>query len=131
MRKKTNHTRIILGAVAVVALMGGNAFTASNTFNADATVESTGYGETVVSGATVNSLSYTLSAAGDNVDSVTLVLAGDTTLSAVSIGFNDGSTTSCGNGAFAVDETTYTCDNGGASFTQSTADLVKTAVVIN
>ncbi|MDX6212993.1 MAG: hypothetical protein QOF82_2080, partial [Frankiales bacterium] len=64
------------------------------------------------------------------VNSVTLVLAGDTTGSAVSIGFNGGTLTSCGTGAFTT-VTTYTCDNSGASFVRPTAGLTSTAVVVN
>jgi hypothetical protein len=125
----------VLGAVAVAGLVaaGGAAFTNSNTFASGATVPHTGYASTSVSGGTINSLKYNLSAPGDNVDTVTLVLATDTTTSAVSIGFNGGATTSCGTGTYSStnSETTYTCDNGGSNFVQSTSGLTSTAVVIN
>lgn len=125
MRKSTK----LVGAIAVAGVVaaGGAAFTASNTQAASQVV---GYGSTTVSGATVSSMQYNLNSAGDNVDSVTLVLAGDTTTSAVSIGFNAGATTSCGTGIFVTD-TTYTCDNGGTNFVQSTDGLTSTAVVVN
>jgi hypothetical protein len=84
-----------------------------------------------VSGATVNSLAYNLNATGDNVNSVTLKLAGDTTGSAVSLGFNGGATMSCGVGTFALAETAYTCNNGGANYTQPTSSLTSTNVVVN
>jgi hypothetical protein len=125
----------IVGAIAVAGIVatGGAAFTSSNTFASGATAPLTGYASTSVSGGTINSLKYNLNAAGDNVDSVTLVLANDTTSSAVSIGFNGAGTTSCGVGTFSATntETTYTCDSSGSSFVQSTAGLTATAVVIN
>ena len=125
----------VLGAVAVAGLVaaGSAAFTASNTFATGATAPATGYSSTTVSGGTINSLKYNLSADGSNVDTVTLVLAGDTTKSAVSIGFNNGATTSCGTGTYdGTTATTYTCTaSGGGNFTQSTSGLSSTAVVIN
>ena len=127
-------TTRLLGAAAVAGLVavGGAAFTASNTQAASQTV---GYGSTTISGATVKSMAYNLNAAGDNVDSLTLVLAGDTTSSAVSIGFNGGPTTSCGTGTLdnptTPTQTTYTCNNAGANFTQATSALTSTAVVVN
>jgi len=128
-----------LGSLAVAGLVaaGGSAFTASNTMaKSDQVV---GYGSTTISGATVNSMTYSLNPAGDNVNSVTLVLAGDTHLSAVWIGFDGLQTSSCGTGTVtqavvspaAAAFTTYTCDNGGSSFEQSTAGLTSTAVVVN
>jgi hypothetical protein len=125
MRKSTK----LVGALAVAGVVaaGGTAFTNSNT---QAAAQVVGYGSTTISGATVSSMAYHLNSAGDNVDSVTLVLAGDTTASAVSIGFNGGATTSCGTGTF-VTNTTYTCDNGGSNFVQSTSGLTSTAVVVN
>lgn len=133
MRKHT-FKRVILGATALSMLFAGSAFTAGNTFATGATAPKTGYGETVVTGATINSLAYNLSTDGSNVDSVDLVLDGDTTDSAVSIGFNDGATTSCGTGTFddaaTPTATTYTCDGGG-TLGQLTKDLTKTAVVVN
>ena len=125
MRKSTQFIGAL--ALAGMAAAGGTAFTASNT---QAATQVVGYGSTTISGATVSSMAYNLSAAGDNVDSVTLVLVGDTTSSNVSIGFNGDPTTTCGEGTFTT-VTTYTCDNGGVSFVQPTADLASTAVVVN
>jgi hypothetical protein len=126
MRKTTR----IFGAlmIAGIAAAGGAAFTNSNT---QAATQVVGYGSTTISGATVSSMVYNLNAAGDNVNTMTLVLAGDTTGSAVSIGFNGNATTSCGTGAFAAAATTYTCDNGGSNFTQPTDGLTSTAVIVN
>jgi hypothetical protein len=121
---------LIAGAALFAAVAaGGSAYTASNTVP-DATV---GYGTNTVSGGTVNAITYNANATGDNIDTVTLVMAGDTTSSAVSIGFNGNATTSCGTGTFSStnSETTYTCDNGGVNFTQSTSSLTSTAVLVN
>jgi hypothetical protein len=119
----------LVGALAVAGALvaGGSAFTNSNSQAASQVV---GYGSTTISGATVTSMAYNLNAAGNNVNSVTLVLGGDTTGSNVAIGFNGGATTSCGTGTFSTN-TTYTCNNGGSNFSQSTASLTSTAVVVN
>ena len=125
----------LIGAAAIAAVVaaGGAAFTNSNTFASGATAPLTGYASTSVSGGTINSMKYNLNAAGDNVDTVTLVLANDTTGSSVSIGFNGGATTPCGTGTYdsTNTQTTYTCDDSGANFTQTTSGLTSTAVVIN
>jgi hypothetical protein len=122
----------LIGAAAFVAagalFAGVGAFTASNTQPSSQIV---GYGVTTSSGATVTSLAFNLSSDGSNVDGVTVVLAGDTTASNVSIGFDGNATTSCGTGTFAASATTYTCDNGGSAFVQPTAGLDSTAIVVN
>jgi len=121
-------TTVFAGVALAAALAaGGSAYTASNTVPN----KTLGYGSNTVSGATVSSLTYNLNAAGDNVNSVTLKLAGDTTGSAVSLGFNGGATMSCGTGTVALNETTYTCNNGGSNYTQSTSSLTSTNVVVN
>lgn len=116
-------------ALAAIIAAGGTAYTASNTVP-DATL---GYGTNTVSGGTVNSIVYNTSTDGSNIDSVTLVMAGDTTDSAVSIGFNTAATTSCGTGTFdsTADATTYLCKNGTDNFAQPTKDLTSTAVLVN
>ena len=124
--RKSVRTLIAAAGIAAFAA-GGSAFTASNTQAAGQVV---GYGSTTISGATVNSMAYNLNGPGDNVNSVTLVLATDTTGSAVSLGFNGGNLTSCGTGVFTT-VTTYTCNNGGSSVVRSTAGLVSTAIVVN
>lgn len=125
----SRKSKTLAGAVLVAAVVaGGSAYTAGNTVP-DATV---GYGTNTVSGATVNSIVYNTNASGANVDSVSLSLAGDTTGSSVSIGFNGGSTTACGEGAYdeVGSATTYTCDNGGTAFDQPTSALTSTAVLV-
>lgn len=126
----SRKNKVFAGAVLVAAVVaGGSAYTASNTVP-NATV---GYGTNTVSGATVDSIAYNTNAAGDNVDSVALVLAGDTTTSAVSLGFNGGSTTSCGTGTFdsVGNKTSYTCDNAGSPFVQPTNAVTSTSVLVN
>jgi len=116
---------ILAGALAA----GGAAYTNSTTQPASQVL---GYGTTTVSGATVSSIAYNLSADGSNVDTVTLALAGDTTASAVSIAFNSGASTSCGTGTYdGTSSTTYTCSNGGANFSEPTSGLTATHVIVN
>ena len=69
-QKTTNRTNgLLLAGVAAVALMGGSAFTGATTFDDTAVVEDVvGYGQSTVSGATVDSLDYTI--AGTNVTSL-------------------------------------------------------------
>lgn len=121
---------LIAGAALFAAVAaGGSAYTASSTVP-DATL---GYGTNTVSGGTVNSIAYTTNAAGDTVNSVSLVMAGDTTSSTVSIGFNGGATTACGtgttNGTSPSITTSYTCDV--SALAQSTSALTSTAVLVN
>lgn len=126
----SRRTKIFAGTILVAAVAaGGSAFTASNTVPN----KTVGYGTNTVSGATVSSIGYNTNAAGSNIDSVSLVLAGDTTGSAVSIGFNGGATTSCGTGTYnaGTSKTSYTCDNGGSAFVQSTSGLTSTSVLVN
>ena len=121
--------------MAAALIAGGSAFTASNSQPSTQTV---GYGSTSVTGATVTSIVYTLNADGNNVNTVALVLTGDTTGSTVSIGFNDGAMTlgNCGTGTFAAGSTTYsTCDAGDGDgtdpFTQTTSSLDSTQILVN
>ncbi|MDQ1679238.1 MAG: hypothetical protein QOI42_97 [Frankiaceae bacterium] len=130
--RKSARTVLAIAGIAVFAA-GGSAFTASNSFDTGATAPLTGYGSTTVSGATIKTLSYTLNAGGDNVDSVSLVLDGNTTGSTVSIGFNGGAVTPCGTGDNTTDATVtaYICKNGASNFVRSTLGLTSTAVVVN
>jgi hypothetical protein len=130
--RKSARTVLAIAGIAVFA-GGGSAFTASNSFDTGATAPLTGYGTTTVTGATIKTLSYTLNAAGNNVDSVSLVLHGDTTGSTVSIGFNGNAVTPCGTGDNTTDATVtaYVCKNGASNFAQPTTTLASTAVVVN
>ena len=120
--------RRIFAALGVAGLVaaGSSALTAGITVPAD----DVGYGSATISGATIVSLVYNLNATGDNVDSITLVLSGDTSASVASIGFNGGAVVACQAGAFVVN-TTYTCDNATANYVRATAGLTSTEVVVN
>ena len=123
----------LLSAAAVAGILGsGAAFTASNTFASGATAPLTGYATTTVSGGTINSLKYNLDSAGANVVSVALVLANNTTTSAVSMNFNGGTSFTCGTGTASGTTspitTSYTCTPAAA---ESTSGLTSTGVVIN
>ena len=130
MRKSTKVATA--AAVAGLAVAGISAFTASNTFDSGATVPTTGYGSTTVTGATVKSLSYNLDATGATVTSATLVLDGDTSASNVSLSYNGGNSFTCGTGSVSTGTvaTTYTCTTPSGS-PQSTSGLTSTAVVVN
>ena len=119
----SRKSKVLAGAVLVAAVVaGGSAFTASS----GVPPTTLGYGSNTVSGATVNSIVYNTNATGDNVDSVSLVLVGDTTGKAVSIGFDGDPMTVCTAGDFDGTNTPYTC-NG---LTQSTETLTSTAVLV-
>lgn len=121
MRFKT--TRIV-AAIAVIGAVaaGGAAFTAGNTVPSSVA----GYGSATVSGGTVLSLSYTLSADGTDIASASVVFQGNTLDDTASIGFNDGATTTCTTPG-AVDSngnTDYTCTLSGVSTTSETSAQV-------
>lgn len=124
-------TKIATAAgLAGLAVAGISAFTASNTFDAGATVPSTGYGSTTVTGASVKSLAYNLDATGANVTSATLVLDGDTHTSNVSLSYNGGNSFACGTGTVSTGTTTYTCTTPSGS-PQTTSGLTSAAVIVN
>lgn len=134
MRKSTK----LFGALAVAGLVaaGGSAFTAAN-IGQDAT-KVMGYSTTTVSGATVTSLTYNKNTPLSNIDSITLVLDGDTTLNGETayIGFNTDAPLACKTGVYdAATSTTYTCDAApgptATPYTQAVSGLVSTNVLIN
>lgn len=120
-------TRKALGALALagVAAAAGAAFTASNTLpGGSATL---GYGSQEISGVTATSVSYNTNDAGDTVESVGLVLVGDTTGKLIKIGFNDATPTACSDtGSYdeVGDETAYEC-----AIAQDVATAAKFALV--
>jgi hypothetical protein len=130
------NIKVLIGGalVAGVLVAGGSAFTAGNT---QASTQVVGYGTTTVSGGTVVSTAYTLSADGTTITTATIVLAGDltggstdangATPSIVSIGFNGGNVTACGAGTYDATNTTFVC----SGLTQSTSGLTQTAIVVN
>jgi hypothetical protein len=106
-RRTTKRRMFAVFAVALLTLLVGRAAMASNSV----TTSSTGYGTGTVSGATVQSVSYTLSADGTTITGARLALVGDLTGRAIAVGFNAASLTTCVNGAYvpAANLTTVTC----------------------
>jgi len=97
---------VVIGAVAA----GGAAFTASNTIPSSVA----GYGTAAVTGGTITSLTYALSADGTDIETATLVFTGDLSADKVKVGF-DGYASGvlqdvCGTGIYASTSTTFTCD---------------------
>ena len=119
-------SRKIASVVAIAGLvaLGGSAFTETNS---QAVSQEVGYGTTTITGATVNSMVYNLNAGKDHIDSLTLVLATDTTLSSVFLAYNAGTAYTCGVGVFTT-VTTYTCDNNATAFV--TESLTATHIIV-
>ena len=106
------NTRKLLGAAALVGVLGagGSAFTASNSLPA-ASVDR-GYGSQAITGVTAESVVYNMNVPEDTITSVSLVLTGDTTAKTIQIAFNDAAPATCsGAGVYAAgtDDTTYNC----------------------
>ena len=123
--------RRLFGALAVggLVLAAGSAFTASNTFNNTNTT--VGYGAQNVTGATVHSMTYGLSADGTTINSVTVVTVGDTSGSSAAVGFTvggtPGATSACGAGSYdGTTYTTYVC----SGLTQGVAAVQATDLVV-
>jgi hypothetical protein len=111
MQRKTR--RIIIGVALIAAVAaGGAAFTASNSFPNGA--PETGFGQVTVSGATVDSVSFSQTSDKYWITGATLQIAGDVTANhTIEAGWgDDGSMVlySCTPGAFANGDTTVTCD---------------------
>jgi hypothetical protein len=89
---KLNKKRLgVVGALAVIVIAGGAAFTTSNTYTAikGNGYDTAGYGALTVSGATLVSIDYTLDGNDPpSVTAVTFVTSGDTHDAAGYIGFN-------------------------------------------
>lgn len=123
MRFKTPR---IVASVAVIGAVaaGGAAFTASETVPTNLA----GYGTTTVSGATLNSLNYDLSADGTTITTANLVFAQDLTGDSVGISFGSGNLASCTIGTYdsGTGTTPVTCS--GLSQETDTADNVDIAV---
>lgn len=82
----------LLGFVAIAGVLlynGTIALTASN----QSSPTRAGASSSVITGVTAESITYDIN--GSNIDSVHLVLAGDTTDTIIEIGFNDDSPTTC------------------------------------
>ena len=125
--RRTKRALLGAGAVAGILAMTGSAFTASNTMPAASVTK--GYGSQTITGVTAESVTYNLNAPKDTVDSVSLVLTGDTTARTIEIAFNDAAPAACsGTGAFnaTTDDTSYSCTISGG---QSVSTATKFAVV--
>jgi hypothetical protein len=129
------NKRIVAAAIVVGALVfaGAAAFTNSISFTP---VQNTtvAYGALNVSNATVESITYGLSADGTTINSVTLVTVGDTSGSTASVGFTvagtPGATRTCSLVDYNitnVGDTTYSC----TGYTQSVTAITATDVVLD
>src|SRR5689334_11464430 len=108
MRFATSRRRVpaLIGAAALVLIIGKAAM-ASNTVPGTGS----GYGSGAVSGATVQNVSYTVSADGTTITGASLTVVGDLTGKIASIGFNSGALSNCVVGAYtaASNTTAVTC----------------------
>jgi hypothetical protein len=126
-------TKKIILAVAVIGALaaGGAAFTASNTVpNTTA-----GYGTSTITGATVDSISYTTNGDGTQITDAKITLPGDLTATAttpaktVRAGFGTDNLTDCTLVDFnttTAGSTTYTC----TGYTQDTTASASFNVVV-
>ena len=140
-RRKKNLLFILLLVAIVIGV--GTAFTAANTFDANAGA-TLGYGTQNVSGAHVTSMDYTLSTDGTTVDTVTFVADGDLTSGSpqevATVGFTydpgTGSTVgdnaTCAPGVYDnVSATTFTCDVSGLTAAEITvANISATNIAV-
>jgi hypothetical protein len=112
-----------LGTALLVAVMA-QASTASNTISSS----TAGYGSGAITGASANSVSYTLSPDGTTITAATVVFAGDQTGKTVTAGFNAAALSACSLGAFnsGADTTTATC----SGLSQSSAAATTLAVAV-
>lgn len=111
------------GAGGLVLVMG-QAATASNTVSTSVT----GYGTASISGATANSVGYTLSSDGATITGVSIVFAGDLTGKTVTAGFNSTALSACSLAAYNANERTTTVSCTGLA--QSTAAATSLAVAV-
>ena len=112
-------------AVGVLVAAVAHAVTASNTI----TSSTAGYGSAAISGATANSVGYTLSADGSTITAAAVVFAGDLTGKTVSAGFDAAALSACTLGAYnsGASTTTATC----SGLTQSTSAASTLAVAVH
>jgi hypothetical protein len=117
--------------LASLAAAGGSAFTASNTppSAADARL---GFVSVTATGVTLQSIHYDLNATGTAVTTVHVKVLGDTSHSAMAVGFNGQNTDDCATGVY--DSTTYTdyaCTTTGQNLSISTTAIVSVEVVVH
>jgi hypothetical protein len=119
---RRNTKKMIAGLAVIGALAGGGtAFTASNTVPASVA----GYGTSTISGATVDSLSYTRSADGATITGEALVLSGNQTGRTVEAAFGANDLTACVVGTYSASSTPVTCS---ISVATAAADAFHVAV---
>jgi hypothetical protein len=131
-----NKPTRVVAAIAVIGAVaaGGAAFTAGNVVPDSVA----GYGESQVTGGTVDSLTYGFSSDGSNVTSATIVFEGDTSADTAQIGFNGTTGTAvalqaCTNpptvgvNAESATITTYSCSLTGVT----TANVSKAQIVLS
>jgi len=136
--RRNKRTLMVAAAVAVLVFAGAAAFTASISLNNTNTV--VGYGAQTVTGATVTSLNYVLSADHTVVDTVNFVTAEDTSgaQQTGSVSFMNNSSGSSVETSWAscTVQTPYVSGNGTAwtcdvsSLDQATANLVGVQITI-
>lgn len=130
--RRNRRTLAVAVGVGALVFTGAAAFTNSIGFsNANTTVA---YGSENVSGATVTSINYGLSADGTTVDTVTFIASGDTSGSAADVGFTTAGgtqpTSTCATGTYTLGTgTTYVCDVSGAN--QSVSGITATDIVVH
>jgi hypothetical protein len=123
-----------LAILAIIAVGVGAAFTAANTFASGAGT-ALGYGTENVTGATVTSMHYGLSADGSTVNSVTFIATGNLTAGVpqehgfvgFTVGGTAGATTDCGTGTLAGGNTTFVC----TGLSQAVATVQATDIAVS
>lgn len=104
-----NRRTVVALAAAGALLFATTAFTAS--VNTTGVTETAGYGEVTVSGATLQSLDFTLNSVGDTITEAALVFDLDLTGKTVKINFDGTTAKSCTVGTYNTTntETPVTC----------------------
>lgn len=117
---------VVALAAAGALLFAATAFTASVTTTG--VTETAGYGEVSVTGATLESLDFTLDATGENITDAALVFTGDLTGQTVSINFDGATAKTCTVGTYdeVESDTDVTCSTLAQS--TSSADTVGISV---
>ena len=122
---RVNKRRIlVMIASAGLVLLAGEAAMAANTIPSSVG----GYGNATVSGATAQSISYTLSADGATITGATIVFVGNLTGKAVSAGFNSAALVGCAVGSYNAGSSTTAAQCTGLA--QSTAGAASLAVAV-
>lgn len=126
MRSNKKIMRRIPAAIAVSALLllAGRAAMASNTVGSSVS----GFGTGTVSGATVQNVTYALSADGVTITGATLTLVGDLSGKVVAAGFNAAALTTCTVGAYIAGANTTSATCAGLSQNNAAATTLAVSV---